>query len=114
MSLLADIVNPVVPSLQNGANAPSMFGKIVAGVIGVLLFAATLWAFFQLLLGGFSWISSSGDKGKLEAAQQRIMQAVIGLLIVFLAWGIFLIILRFFGITQGAGGEIQFELPTLF
>ena len=114
MLLAYGIVNPAVPQFDNPENAPGMFGTMIAGVVGILLVGATLWAFFQLLIGGFNWISSSGDKGKLEAAQQRILQAIIGLTIVVAAWTIFLVILRFFGMSSGSGGSIELIFPTLF
>ena len=74
--------------------------------------AATIWAFIQLLLGGFNWITSSGDKGKLETSQQKILQAIIGLGIVFAAWAIYIVLLKFLGVTDGSGG-LNLKLPKL-
>lgn len=95
-------------------DTPGLLAKFFAALIGLLLVAGTIWAFFQLLLGAFGWISSGGDKGKLETAQQRILHAIIGLMIVFASWAIFLILLQFLGISPLGGGEINLKLPTLF
>jgi len=108
------IQNPAVPGL--GDKPPEVaFGTMIAGIVGVLLTVASIWAFFQLILGGINWISSGGDKGKVEAAQQRLTQAIIGLMIVFASWAIFILILQFFGIISlGTTGEIKLKLPTIF
>ncbi|OGG18702.1 hypothetical protein A3D05_02405 [Candidatus Gottesmanbacteria bacterium RIFCSPHIGHO2_02_FULL_40_24] len=115
--LQAPITNPVIKGLTGKLpkDAPGILATFIAGLIGLLLVIGTLWAFFQFIIGAFNWISSSGDKGKLESAQQRILQAVIGLIVVFAAWAIFIVLLRFLGVTgAGAGGQIQLKLPTLF
>ena len=44
--------------------------------------AAALAAFFYLILGGFQWITSGGDKAGTEAAREKITAAFIGLAIV--------------------------------
>ena len=108
------IKNRAVPGL--GDKPPEQaFGTIISGIIGFLLVLATIWAFFQILIAGVNWISSGGDKGKLESAQQRITQGIIGLFIVFAAWGIFLILLRFFGIIESSPtGAIQLKIPQIF
>lgn len=116
-NLLAQISpfkNPAVPSI--GDKPPEQaFGIMVSGIVGLLLTVASIWAFMQLLNAGFNWISSSGDKTKLENAQQRITQAIIGLFIVFAAWGIFLLLLRFLGVIgQSPTGEIQLKIPQIF
>ena len=111
--LLAQINNPAVPSLGDPEKAPQIFGKFISGFIGLLLVAATIWAFVNLLLGAFNWISSGGDKGKLETAQQKILHAVMGLVIVFASWAIFIVLLQFLGMTDGLGGALKFKLPTL-
>lgn len=108
------IKNIAVPTLGN-VPPEQAFGMMISGIVGFLLVLATIWAFVQILLAGINWISSGGDKGKLEAAQQRITQGIIGLFIVFAAWGIFLILLRFFGIIQASPtGEIQLKIPQIF
>ena len=75
-------------------------GKLIGGIIGAILVIATLAAFIYLLIGGFQWITSGGDKGAVEAAQKTIHAAIIGLTIVFAAWAIMLVVGRFFGIQN--------------
>lgn len=113
--MIYQIVNPVITGIgdKTQKDAPAVFGKFFGSIVGVLLIAGSLWTLFQLLLGGLQWISSGGDKTALESAQKRITNALIGLLLLFASWAVYLVILQYFGII-GPGGEIIFKLPTLF
>ena len=107
------IINPAVPGLA-GKNPAEVFGEIIASIVGILLIAATIWALFQLLLGGLNWISSGGDKAHLETARNRITQALVGLLIVFSVWALYIVILQFLGIVPAGAKNVNLRLPTLF
>lgn len=90
-----DFTIPSPPNLR-----VTNLGQLISGAIGAILVIATLAAFLYLILGGFQWITSGGDKAAVEAAQKRIQAAIIGLFIVFAAWAIMLIIGQFFGIDN--------------
>ncbi|NIM12955.1 MAG: hypothetical protein GTN82_13135 [Candidatus Aminicenantes bacterium] len=85
-------------------------GRLISGAIGMALIAAALAAFFYLILGGFQWITSGGDKAGTEAAREKITAAFIGLAIVVTAWAIMRLIEVFFGITI-ISGPIQIPKP---
>lgn len=112
MKILAQqIVNPVLPgnlgSGGSGAGAPAI-GGLVGGIIGAFLIFAFVAAFMYLILGGFNWITSGGDKSKLQAARDEITNAIIGLIVVAAAWAIMTLIGNFLGIQFP---DLQF--PTL-
>lgn len=73
--------------------------QIVSALVGLVLVVAGLVAFAYLIFGGVMWISSSGDKGKIETARNTITAALIGLLIVFSTWAIIQLIQVFFGVN---------------
>ena len=75
------------------------FGSLVGEVVTVLLILAALIALFFLIWGGIRWITSSGDKAKVEAARNTIISALIGLIIAFLAYFILTVILGLFGLN---------------
>jgi hypothetical protein len=110
-------INPIQPPISGMSagqeKAPQAFATFFSALIGFILFLATIFTLLQLLLAGFQWISSGGDKGLLEVARNRILNSLIGLIILFAAWAVFLVILQFLGLT-GAGGSINLSLPTLF
>lgn len=71
---------------------------IARGINGAILLAA-LAVLLYLILGGFQWLTSGGDKGKTEGARNKITSALIGLLIVVASWAIYQLVLRIFGIN---------------
>jgi hypothetical protein len=69
----------------------------VSAIIGFMTIAGSIWFMFQLLFGGYEWISSAGDTKKLTSARQRIMNGFFGLVIVIAAWIIIAVVGQFFG-----------------
>jgi len=83
--------------------------SIVGNIVVILLVLAVLLALFFLILGGIRWITSGGDKAKLESARGTITSAIVGLIVAFLAFFILTVITFVFtnkGITN-------FTIPTL-
>ena len=58
---------------------PSLVGKFISTIIVFITVVAGLYAFIQLILGGFGYITSAGDKGKVQESTQRMLYAIIGL-----------------------------------
>ncbi|MDP3955106.1 MAG: hypothetical protein Q8Q15_01955 [bacterium] len=97
------IINPVLdPNLQ-GMSGESFIGGFLSAAIELILIAGVVIAFFLLLIGGIQWMLSGGDKTATEAARGRITSAIIGLLLLFSAWAIILLIESFLGITIFGG-----------
>ncbi len=96
----------------SGTEAVNQITKVVSDVIGFLTITAGLWLLFQLLFGGYEWISSAGDSKKLAAARQRIMNGVFGLIIVVGAWAMIALVGQFLGydiLNPAANiGKLQF------
>jgi hypothetical protein len=56
-------------------------GDLIGNVIRLIFFIAGLYALVLLLLGGFEWVSSGGDDKKLSSARGKIINAIIGLVV---------------------------------
>lgn len=84
-------------------------GKVISGVIGLVLIVSALASFIFLIWGGFQWITSGGDKAGVEAAQHRIQAALLGLFIVFAAWAIMTVAGQFLGFDL-----TNMKIPTPF
>lgn len=69
----------------------------VSSVIGVMTIAASIWFIFQFMTGGFYWITSAGDKTKLNEARDRIQNAFIGLVVVVAGWAVLALAGQFLG-----------------
>lgn len=72
------------------------YTQLVNQVINLVFIVAAAMTFFYLIFGAISWITSGGDKGKVEAARNKITAAVIGLLILAATWGIFTLLVQLF------------------
>lgn len=68
-------------SVQLGWPIPSL-GGILTFVIRLFFAIAGLAALFYLLLGALAWVTSGGSKDQVEAAQKKIMAAVIGVVLI--------------------------------
>jgi len=69
--------------------ALNLFNQVIRNIVGVITVVAGIWFIFQFIIGGFSWLTAGGDKAKVQSAQAKITQGIIGLAIVIAA--IFLI-----------------------
>jgi hypothetical protein len=97
------------------ANIP----QLVTWAIQLLFVVAGLVAFVYLLLGGIKWITSGGDKAAVEGARNQIIQALIGLVVVFAAWGMIVLVETLLDICLGfrcaidlPGTELLDDNPT--
>ncbi len=63
---------------------PSEIGKtgdFVSGLVRFIMIVGGVFSLWQFLSGGFQFISSGGDKGKVAEAQQKINMSLIGLVV---------------------------------
>ncbi|HCM37455.1 MAG: hypothetical protein UV61_C0010G0024 [Candidatus Gottesmanbacteria bacterium GW2011_GWB1_43_11] len=110
----AGITNPVLPTLGQGPGLP-IVGNIVSGLIGIFMLIGLIMAFFHLIFGAIRWITASGDKTQLQNAQERMTQAIVGLILLAAVWAIVVMASNFLGFQQDAGvkSPIKFILPQL-
>ena len=66
--------------------------RLMAVVGGIILV-------FQIIMGGYGYLTANGDSKKVEAAWAKIWQAVLGLAIVASAFTIAGVVGRLFGIN---------------
>ncbi len=101
--LLAELRNPVLPPELGGQGQTVDQGlvnisRIVSALSAMLLIISLVYFFLVLVTGGLGWMTSEGDKAKLESARNKITHGMIGLVIVAAAWAIFAIAGDFVGI----------------
>ena len=64
----------------------SAFESFVTILLGFLTVIGGLMFLIYFVLGGLSWISSRGEKEMVAKAQRYMSNALIGLIVVVLAW----------------------------
>lgn len=101
MKLLAQkpITNPALsPSLQ-GKRGEEFFAEFLPKMIGLGFLIGALIFFFIMIVGAIQWITSGGDKNGLEAARSKILNALVGVILLFATFAIVKVIENFFGIN---------------
>lgn len=88
-------INPPSGVPQFGNNGA---GSLISFGITVLIVLAIILALIYLLWNALRWITSEGDKQKIQGARQGITYAIIGLLVAFFAIFIINVIGAVFGI----------------
>lgn len=84
-------------------------GGLIGDLITFAFILAVIVALAFLIFGGIRWIAAGGDKTQIEGAREAITGAIIGLVIVFLAYFILNIIMVFFT----GHGLTDLETPTI-
>lgn len=94
-----EITNPVLgPDLQ-AKTGLAFFQSVIPSLVGWGFVIGTLLFVLYFILGAIGWITSGGDKASVEAARDKITQALIGLVILFSLFAIIKVIEYFFCIN---------------
>lgn len=77
-----------------GAGAISQF---LSNLVGLFYTVAAIVLIFMLLWGAFDWMTSEGEKEKVHSAQQKIMNAIIGMVLFAVTFAVIQILGHFTG-----------------
>lgn len=77
--IFGSIKNPL-PSTSYGSVSTGL-PLFISNILKVLFAAAGLFAFFNLMFAGFTYVTSNGDQKKIEQAISSINMSLIGLVI---------------------------------
>lgn len=90
----------VLPDANFNANDPQAgFNALISNLLEVLMAIAAIMVFGYLIWGAYDWITSAGDKSKIESAQKKMTQAVIGILVLSSTLAIFMLLQNFLGLN---------------
>ena len=82
-------------------------GQIIGTLVGFLVVISVIAALIYIILGAFQWITSGGDKAKVESARNHIIAAVVGLVIIALSFVILNIVTNLLGIGDITNLQIK-------
>lgn len=77
---LADAV-----TVPNPVGNPDL-GSVLRSVVNALLIFAGAVAVLFLIIGGFRYVISTGNEQQVEAAKKTILYAILGLIVIFIAF----------------------------
>jgi len=87
-----------IDSFKEFKFADKTLGDIISAFLPYIFTLAGIILFALLIMGGFELLTSGGNPEKAKKAQGRITSALIGFLIIFLAYWITQILEVIFGI----------------
>lgn len=90
-------IGPANSTLPTGG-LTTLSGVISNGITIFIIIAVVITVIF-IAYSGLQWVSSGGDKQKVAQARLRLTWAIVGLVIVFLAFLIVRIVASVFNIT---------------
>jgi len=110
-NLLAYSLDPV--GVDPNGNATAAAERIISQIIGVLTIIAFIYFAIQMILAGYAYFTSEGDKGKIETARKRLTEGVLGAFIVVIALGLTALIASLAGIDNVFNLEAMFKIMGL-
>lgn len=96
-----DIEKITLPTTQPGAiniNSKLKIGDIVSALLPYIFTISGIILLLYLIYGGFQYMMSRGDPKAMQAAQGKITTAIIGFVIVFIAYWLVQLLGRILGI----------------
>ena len=75
-------------------------GKFITNILTVSFAIGALIVLFMLVWGAYEWITSGGDKEAVGKARGRILNALIGLAVLAVAFALAVVAAQFLGFTS--------------
>jgi len=76
-----------------GYDAETDLKTTITNVVQWALGFLALIAVIMIIIGGFMWMTAGGNEERVEKAKKMISAAVIGLIIILLAWAIVIFVI---------------------
>lgn len=100
-SILPDCVTEGYCTLCDVMELVINFGKFLLGIVGSL-------ALLMFVYGGFTWLTSGGESGKIDAGKKILINSVIGIAITFFAYIIVVFVVN--ALTASSGWKWDAKL----
>lgn len=75
----------------------------LSNLVALIYSLAAIVLIFMLLWGAWDWMTSEGDKEKLDSARKKIVNAIIGILLFAVAFAVIQVLGQFTGFTFFVG-----------
>ncbi|MCD8484392.1 hypothetical protein LRY65_00835 [Candidatus Woesebacteria bacterium] len=104
------IGDQVAGNLGDREGLVTLFSEQLSNIIAFITVLGGIFFVVYLLIAGFDWLRAGGDKGAVEKAQQKMINAAIGLLVMILAVAIIGIVGGVFGLNILDPGETFLQI----
>lgn len=82
----------------NLGDSGEKFADLASNIIGFLTIAAGIAFLIYFAIGGLTWITSGGDKGKVDEAKSRMTSGAIGMIVIVSTYAIVWIVSKVLGL----------------
>jgi|GEM_PF-3287780 len=76
------INNPALNPIVGSGQGETIIAKLLAAIINIFFITGSVAVLIYFLMGGLAWITSEGDKSKLEIAKTRLTSAAFGIIVI--------------------------------
>jgi len=80
--------------------ATGFFEKVISVAIGVMTVIAGIWFIFGIVSAALQWLMGGGNKESIQGAQKKLINSIIGLVLVVTAYGLILAIGNVIGLGK--------------
>jgi type IV secretory pathway VirB2 component (pilin) len=101
LPIVAQAISFEDPSTSLGLGTADL-KETVINIINWILGLLGIIAVIMILYAGFQWMTAGGNEDKVSSAKKIISAAIIGLIIILLAWAIVNFVLKTAGNVTGA------------
>lgn len=122
LAIISSIIVPFFTPLKAFAEEISIsapkegyndLGRFITNIISLAFIVAVILVLLMLVWGAFEWITSGGDKEHVASARGRIINALIGLAILAVAFALFRFAGQFLGFDVGSPTQpFKFTIPS--
>lgn len=100
---------PLAKLLEQDKTGAGAISTLLSNFVNLIFSIAAVVLLFMVLWGAFDWMVSEGDKEKVASARSKILNAMIGLILIAIAFAIVRLLSQFTGFTFFKGQNPPFK-----
>lgn len=71
--------------------------KLISNIIALFYSVAIIVLIFMLVWGAYDWLTSEGEKEKIQSAQRKIINAIVGIILFAITFAVLQVLGQFTG-----------------
>ncbi len=88
----------ILPTAKTGVEHNQQFANIIGSLLSAVMVIALILVLLYLVWGAIGWITAGGDSSKVNEARNKMVQAVIGIIVLAATLAIFSFVQYFLGV----------------